>query len=72
MWVMSCVKRRELIDQIKTQLRMGHPELRLLYVTPETLFSAKISHDLRIAYDQKQLSRLVIDEVSFLSCNPPC
>ena len=50
--------------QIRRQMRMGHPELRLLYVTPETLFSSKYSQELDIAYRQKQLVRLVVDEVS--------
>lgn len=48
--------------EIKKQLRMGHPQLRLLYVTPETLFSAKYAADLDIAYRQKQIVRLVVDE----------
>ena len=42
---------------------MGHPELRLLYLTPETLFGRKIEFELTIAYDQKQINRLIIDEV---------
>lgn len=56
-----------LMIQVKKQLRMGHPELRLLYVTPETLFSTRISEELRVANKQGQLIRLVIDEVSLLS-----
>ena len=46
---------------------MGHPELRLLYVTPETLFTARVNGFLRAAHSQRQLARLVIDEVSCLS-----
>jgi bloom syndrome protein len=48
--------------QIKRQLGMGHPEIRLLYMTPETLFSNKIRADIQRAYEQKQLNRLVVDE----------
>ena len=50
--------------QIKKQLKMGHPELRLLYITPETLFTSKLEQELEIAYKQKQINRLIIDEVS--------
>lgn len=57
----------ELTVQIKRQLRLGHPQLRLLYVTPETLFSPKYTVEFDIAYRQKQLVRLVVDEVSNLA-----
>ncbi|GMK55558.1 hypothetical protein CspeluHIS016_0206140 [Cutaneotrichosporon spelunceum] len=50
------------IKQIKRQLRLGHPQLRLLYVTPETLFSPKYTTDFDVAYRQKQIVRLVVDE----------
>lgn len=50
--------------QIKKQLRMGHPDLRILYLTPETLFSHRCSSELEVAYKQRQLRRLVVDEVS--------
>ena len=43
---------------------MGHPEIRLLYITPETLFSRRYAAMFRQAYKQKQLNRLVVDEVS--------
>lgn len=56
-------------DQIKRQLRMGHPELRLLYTTPETLFAARYSADFDIAYKQQQIVRLVVDEVRLLLRN---
>lgn len=52
------------IREVKRQLRMGHPQLRLLYVTPETLFSAKYCAEFDMAYRQRQITRLVIDEVS--------
>ncbi|RXK36199.1 hypothetical protein M231_06543 [Tremella mesenterica] len=50
--------------EIKRQLTMGHPELRLLYLTPESLFSKRHEYHLRRAYEQKQLVRLVVDEVA--------
>lgn len=52
------------IREIRRQLRLGHPQLRLLYVTPETLFSPKYQTEFDVAYRQKQLVRLVVDEVS--------
>ncbi len=52
------------IKQIKKQLKMGHPEIRLLYLTPESLFSKKYKEALWMAYKQEQLRRLVVDEVS--------
>ena len=42
---------------------MGHPEIRLLYLTPESLFSAKYKDVLEKAYKQGQIRRLVVDEV---------
>ncbi|TXT13064.1 hypothetical protein VHUM_01465 [Vanrija humicola] len=50
------------IKEIKRQLSMGHPRLRLLYVTPETLFSAKYQTHFDRAYQQRQIVRLVVDE----------
>lgn len=47
---------------------MGHPEMRLLYTTPETLLSDKYHADFERCYRQKQLVRMVIDEVSTRSC----
>ena len=45
---------------------MGHPEIRLLYITPESLFSRFHSEALHTAHRQKQIRRLVVDEVSCL------
>lgn len=42
---------------------MGHPQMRLLYITPETLFGGKYAADLARCYRQKQLIRLIVDEV---------
>jgi hypothetical protein len=39
-------------------------------VTPETLFSPKYTLDFDIAYRQKQIVRLVVDEVSFIVRKP--
>lgn len=45
---------------------MGHPELRLLYVTPESLFKKDYEPCFRKAYEQKQIARFVIDEAHVL------
>jgi len=50
--------------QIKKQLVMGHPHLRLLYTTPETLFGARYDSYFSKCYQQGQMVRMVIDEVS--------
>jgi hypothetical protein len=50
--------------QIKKQLVMGHPHLRLLYTTPETLFGARYESYFQKCYNQRQMVRMVIDEVS--------
>ena len=42
---------------------MGHPQMRLLYITPETLFGGKYAADLSRCHRQKQLVRMVVDEV---------
>ena len=66
MWAQYAVDVRQTFAetdrQIKRQLGMGHPEVRLLYMTPETLFSNKIRAEIQRAYEQKQLNRLVVDE----------
>jgi bloom syndrome protein len=46
---------------------MGHPQIRLLYMTPETLLGAKLRYELEKAYEQGQLNRLVVDEVSSIT-----
>lgn len=51
-------------EQVKRQLAMGHPQLRLLYTTPETLFSKQYEDAFKRCHRQGQLVRLVIDEVS--------
>lgn len=56
-------------EQIKRQLAMGHPRLRLLYTTPETLFSKQYEDSFKRCHRQKQLVRLVIDEVSEHYCS---
>lgn len=48
--------------QIKLRLNARHPEIRLLYTTPETLMGNKIGLELRKAYNDGQIVRLVVDE----------
>lgn len=45
---------------------MGHPELQLLYVTPESLFKKDYEPCFRKAYEQRQIARFVIDEAHVL------
>jgi hypothetical protein len=47
---------------MKRQLHMGHPQIRVLYLTPETLFSPRYGTYIAKAYEQRQIRRLVIDE----------
>lgn len=44
---------------------MGHPHLRLLYTTPETLFGARYESYFQKCYQQRQMVRMVIDEVGW-------
>lgn len=48
-------------------MRMGHPEIRLLYVTPEMLLSDKHRSTFDTAYAQKQIARLVVDEAHVIT-----
>ncbi|KAK4688897.1 MFS transporter, SIT family, siderophore-iron:H+ symporter, partial [Tremellales sp. Uapishka_1] len=50
------------IYEIRRQLGMATPEMRLLYTTPESLFSPKYLEIFRRAYSRGQLRRLVVDE----------
>ena len=54
-------------SQIRRQLKMGHPQLRLLYVTPEGLFGGRNADAFWTAYRQKQIRRIVVDEVSIFA-----
>jgi bloom syndrome protein len=46
---------------------MGHPQLRILYTTPESLFSQRYEDYFGKAYRQKQIVRLVVDEVNYFA-----
>ncbi|WRT66995.1 uncharacterized protein IL334_003961 [Kwoniella shivajii] len=55
------------LKEIRRQMSLGHPEIRLLYITPESLFSPRHRTMFDIAYRQKQMARLVIDEAHVIS-----
>lgn len=48
--------------RILRELKLGHPKLRLLYITPESLFTSTYLDALKICHQRRQLRRLVIDE----------
>ncbi|KIO20767.1 hypothetical protein M407DRAFT_219952, partial [Tulasnella calospora MUT 4182] len=52
---------------IVKDLESGHPGSRLLYITPEKLMSSDFCALLTRAYEQRELSRLVIDEAHCIS-----
>lgn len=52
---------------IVKDLESGHPRSRLLYITPEKLMSSDFCALLTRAYEQRELSRLVIDEAHCIS-----
>lgn len=52
---------------IYKDMESGHPKNRLLYITPERLSSPHFDKRLKILYQQKELSRLVIDEAHCIS-----
>lgn len=54
-------------NEVRRQMRMGHPEIRLLYVTPEMLLSDKHRSTFDTAYAQKQVARLVVDEAHVIT-----
>ncbi|WVQ71470.1 hypothetical protein IAR50_001008 [Cryptococcus sp. DSM 104548] len=54
-------------NEVRKQMKMGHPEIRLLYVTPEMLLGDKHKSTLDIAYRQKQIARLVVDEAHVIT-----
>lgn len=45
---------------------MAHPRLKLLYVTPESLFKRDYEACFRKAYEQQQIARIVVDEAHVL------
>jgi bloom syndrome protein len=50
--------------QIDRDLSSGHPRARLLYITPESLFTQWFMKSLRKVVENRELKRLVVDEVS--------
>jgi superfamily II DNA helicase RecQ len=55
------------VTQIEKDLASGHPYARLLYITPESLFSPKFLKSIKIVVAQKELRRLVVDEAHCIS-----
>lgn len=54
-------------QSIKEDLKCGHPHLRLLYVSPEYCALDWFRRLLRIIYEQRELSRIAIDEAHCIS-----
>ncbi|KAG7562648.1 hypothetical protein FFLO_01915 [Filobasidium floriforme] len=54
-------------QEIEKDLASGHPYARLLYITPESLFSPKFLKSIKIVVGQKELRRLVVDEAHCIS-----
>ncbi|OCF39886.1 hypothetical protein I317_06323 [Kwoniella heveanensis CBS 569] len=52
------------LAEIRKEMRLGHPKIRLLYVTPESLLSPRHKAMFDKTYEQRQMARLVVDEVS--------
>lgn len=48
-------------------MRCGHPRTRLLYVTPEYCSLESFRRLLRIVYDQREISRIAVDEAHCIS-----
>jgi RecQ family ATP-dependent DNA helicase len=48
-------------------LATGHPRTRLLYVTPEFCFTDNFRKHLALVYEQKELSRIAVDEAHCIS-----
>lgn len=53
--------------QIERDLASGHPLARLLYLTPEALFSRHFLKSLKKVVGQQELRRLVVDEAHCIS-----
>ncbi|KAI5450400.1 hypothetical protein NCC49_003182, partial [Naganishia albida] len=60
----SSMEERQAIEK---DLASGHPLARLLYLTPEALFSRHFLNSLKKVVMQKELRRLVIDEAHCIS-----
>ena len=53
--------------RIETDLLCGHPETRLLYVTPELCATDRFRNTLKLIHRQGQLARVAIDEAHCIS-----
>ncbi|KAJ7913561.1 ATP-dependent DNA helicase [Mycena leptocephala] len=67
--VASLTSETSLTDKtnIVRDLSSGHPENRLLYITPEKFCSSDFLKILTMVYEQKELNRLVVDEAHCIS-----
>ena len=54
-------------SRVLADLQCGHPRNRLLYVTPEYCSLESFRSRLRIVYEQRELSRIAIDEAHCIS-----
>jgi RecQ family ATP-dependent DNA helicase len=54
-------------QEIREDLRCGHPRTKLLYVTPEHCKLDYFRNLLRIVYEQRELARIVVDEAHCIS-----
>jgi RecQ family ATP-dependent DNA helicase len=54
-------------QEIREDLRCGHPRIKLLYVTPEHCKLDYFRNLLRIVHEQRELARIVIDEAHCIS-----
>ncbi|WVF72326.1 hypothetical protein IAT40_007139 [Kwoniella sp. CBS 6097] len=55
------------LAEIRKEMRLGHPTIRLLYVTPESLLSPRHKAMFDKTYEQRQMARLVVDEAHVIS-----
>ena len=54
-------------SKVLADLQCGHPRNRLLYVTPEYCALESFRSKLRVVYEQRELSRIAIDEAHCIS-----
>lgn len=54
-------------DYIRQDLASGHPRTRLLYVTPELCSTENFRNRLRLVHEQRELSRIAVDEAHCIS-----
>lgn len=58
--------------QIERDLASGHPHARLLYITPESLFTRGFTRSLGLVAKNNELRRLVVDEAHCISVGSVC